>query len=237
MAHRLAVAAVIAHDGGFDDAGTRFLCAGRHVECPVTWMPEEGRGFEGSQIRGLRTVHTGNRLPDELPQFLFGHSCTSTASTIPTMAASTGAPLRPSASPAARPSMTTSTFSCTPAPTESTASSAVPRGASSSPIGCTSSSLAPPNLACFCVATTVPTTRASCMGACAGPVLSDRPWARPKGRALRYVYLIDDAHDAGVSGHFGRIEGKRRFLAAHEEHRLADAGADRIHRDERSARR
>ena len=65
-------------------------------------------------------------------QFLFGHSCTSTLSTMPMMAASTGAPLRPSASPAARPSSTISTRSVTPAPTESTASSVAPRGVSSS---------------------------------------------------------------------------------------------------------
>ena len=40
---------------------------------------------------------------------------------MPTIAASTGAAFLPSASPAARPSSTTSTFSCTPAPTPSTA--------------------------------------------------------------------------------------------------------------------
>ena len=55
-----------------------------------------------------------------------------TESTIPMIAASTGAPFFPSASPAARPSSTISTFSSTPAPTPSTASSAVPRGVSSS---------------------------------------------------------------------------------------------------------
>ena len=42
---------------------------------------------------------------------------------MPMIAASTGAALRRSASPAARPSMTMSTFSPTPAPTESIVSS------------------------------------------------------------------------------------------------------------------
>src|SRR6187401_1654272 len=72
------------------------------------------------------------------------------------------------------------------------------------------------NLACFCVATTVPTTRAICI------------W-------LRYVYLVNDADDTRIGWHFGRVEGKRGFLASHEEHRLPDTCTDRIHRNERSA--
>ena len=32
--------------------------------------------------------------------------------------------------------------------------------------------------------------------------------------------------DAGVDRRFGRMERKARFLAAHEEHLFADAGAD-----------
>src|SRR5678815_1135888 len=123
------------------------------------------------------------------------------------IAASTGAALRSSVSPAARPSITTRTFSWTPAPTESTANSGVPRGLSSRPTGCTSRSLAPMNLACFCVATTVPTTRAICI------------W-------LRYVYLVNDADDTRIGWHFGRVEGKRGFLASHEEHRLPDTCTD-----------
>ena len=47
---------------------------------------------------------------------------------MPMIAASTGAALRRSASPAARPSITISTFSPTPAPTESIVSSGAPRG-------------------------------------------------------------------------------------------------------------
>ncbi len=45
---------------------------------------------------------------------------------MPTMAASTGAAFLPIASLAERPSSTISTFSCTPAPTPSTASSSRP---------------------------------------------------------------------------------------------------------------
>ena len=47
---------------------------------------------------------------------------------MPMIAASTAAAFLPSASPAALPSITTSTFSPTPAPTESIASSTGPRG-------------------------------------------------------------------------------------------------------------
>ena len=46
--------------------------------------------------------------------------------------------------------------------------------------------------------------------------------------------MIDDADDAGVDGSFDRIERKARFLAANEEHLFADAGADRVDRDERA---
>ena len=51
------------------------------------------------------------------------------------------------------------------------------------------------------------------------------------------VPVIDDADDAGVDRRLGGIERKARFLAAHEEHLLADAGADRVDRDERPAGR
>src|SRR5947208_37600 len=128
-------------------------------------------------------------LADERAEFLFVHlddSTTSTLSTIPTMAASTGAAFCPMASLAERPSSTMSTFSPTPAPAPSTASSSPPRGVSSRLSGCTSSSLPPSSLRCFCVETTVPTTRASSMAA-----LSDGP-------------VIDDAHDARVGRHLSR---------------------------------
>src|SRR3954466_16118132 len=83
------------------------------------------------------------------------------------------------------------------------------------PIGCTSRSLAPSNLACVCVATTVPMTRAICMN------------------ELPQIPMIDDADDAGVDGCFHRAERKARFLAANEKPPLADAGASRVDRDER----
>src|SRR5262249_28313350 len=133
---------------------------------------------------------------------------TSTRSMMPTIAASTGAPFRPSASPAARPSSTISTFSCIPAPTESTASNVTPRGWSSTVSGWTSSSLPASNARCFCVATTVPTTRAICMSV-----------ARP---------VIDDAHDPGVGRHLGGMKRKTGFLSAYEEHGLAHTGPDGV---------
>src|SRR5215210_2294671 len=139
---------------------------------------------------------------------------TSTRSMMPTIAASTGAPLRPSASPAARPSRTTSTFSRTPAPTPSTASSAVPRGVSSRFNGCTSSSLAPSNLACFWVDTTVPMTLAICIE----------------------IPMVDNADDARVDRRLNRVEGEAGFPAADEEDFFADSGAHRIDRDQRPAR-
>src|SRR5215472_1791343 len=138
------------------------------------------------------------------------------------IAASTAAAFLRSASPAAFPSNTTSTFSPTPAPTESIASIVVPRGLSSSVSGCTSISFAPSSLRFFCVATTVPTTRQICM--------SDVRWSMSE---LFGVHPIDDADNRSVGWRLGRIEGKRGFAAAHEEYALANAGADRVQRDER----
>ena len=48
---------------------------------------------------------------------------------------------------------------------------------------------------------------------------------------------IDDADDAGVDRRLGGMERKARFLAADEEHVLADTSADRIHGDERATSR
>ena len=62
-----------------------------------------------------------------------------------------GRALRPSASPAARPSSTASTISPRPAPTESIARIDVPRDSPSGVIGCTISSLAPSNCGRFLV--------------------------------------------------------------------------------------
>ena len=49
--------------------------------------------------------------------------------------------------------------------------------------------------------------------------------------------MIDDTDDAGIDGGFDGIERKTRFLAANEEHRLADARAGRIDGDERAPHR
>ena len=109
---------------------------GRHRRRPSTAETCHGSRDDATSLRRLPRHRPGRtRAPasawrwrrERAPELLLGHSSTSTESTMPIMAASTGAPFRPSASPAARPSITTSTFSCTPAPTESTASSAVPR--------------------------------------------------------------------------------------------------------------
>src|SRR3954469_25289474 len=148
------------------------------------------------------------------------HSWIVTVSMMPMIPASTGAPFRPRVSAAARPSSTTSTFSSTPAPTPSTASSALPRGVSSRLSGCTSISLAPSNFLFFCVDTTVPITLAIC-------ILNSLP----------EVPVIDDADDAGVDRRFGRVERKARFLAADVEHFFADTGADRVDGDEGAAGR
>src|SRR5439155_10142869 len=43
-----------------------------------------------------------------------------------------------------------------------------------------------------------------------------------------HVPVINDADDTRIDGWLDRIERKARFLAAHEEHLLADAGADGI---------
>src|SRR4029450_9808133 len=53
--------------------------------------------------------------------------------------------------------------------------------------------------------------------------------------SLRYIPMVDDADDRRVGRRLGRQEGKRRFPAAAEEAVPADAGADRIERDERPA--
>src|SRR5580765_6693027 len=160
---------------------------------------------------------------------------------MPMTATSTGAPLRPSASPAARPSSTISTFSCTPAPTESTASSGVPRGVSSSEIGCTSSSFAPSNVRCFCVETTVPMTRAICIYEFTnlrivgfGLAMETLQFVNSSiRRFVNNIIVINDADDAGIGRNLDGIEGEARFLAAHEEHGLSHPCSDRIDRHER----
>src|SRR5687768_18378350 len=110
-----AVAAVVAHDGRLDQAGAVAVGTnGQHEHAMTRVLVREpdraGAGIRsGSRSLPHRMSH--NSVTDERAQFGLGHSLTSTRSTMPTIAASTGAPFRPSASPAARPSMTIRTFS------------------------------------------------------------------------------------------------------------------------------
>src|SRR5262245_46954642 len=147
---------------------------------------------------------------------------------IPTIAASTGAPFFPSASPAARPSRTMRTFSSTPAPTPSTANSVAPLGESSRLSGCTSSSFAPSNFPCFWVDTTVPTTRAICMNLARNS---------KDAELLSNVPVIDDSNDARVDGRFDGIKRKACFFASHEKDVLAHSGANAVHSNQRLPRR
>src|SRR6188508_2660859 len=166
---------------------------------------------------------------------------------MPMMAASTAAAFLPSASPAALPSITTSTFSPMPAPTESIASRVVPRGVSSSVSGCTSISFAPSSFLFFCVDTTVPTTRQICISATSYqlPATSYQlpasgfrfPNFQISKSHLFQIPVVDDADDGGVGGRLGRIEREGSLTAAHEEDVLPDPGADRIERDQGAARR
>ena len=51
-----------------------------------------------------------------------------------------------------------------------------------------------------------------------------------------YIPVIDDADDARIDGRFDRIERKARFLAANEEHLLANPGTDGVDGDDRPTR-
>src|SRR5262249_5425579 len=68
-----------------------------------------------------------------------------------------------------------------------------------------------------------------------GASASPRRCPRPARSASADRPVVDDADDAGIDRRLDRIERKTRFLAPHEKHVLAHAGADRIHRDERLA--
>src|SRR5262245_65965425 len=135
----LAVVAVIAANAGFDDTGVvdvddvhedrvtgmvdcRRDCSGVADE-PARFGLGRCAGRTGAEMSRDSITDQGAKL-----ELVHGVSFNVTRSTMPMIAASTGAALRRSASPAARPSITISTRSPTPAPTESMVRSGVPRG-------------------------------------------------------------------------------------------------------------
>src|SRR5919112_3324304 len=111
MTVRLAVPAMGTRHGRLDDAR---IAAARDVELTVADAQSVRIHIE---IRQGPKMTSGplprDRFTHEQTEFVLGHSCTSTASMMPMIAASTGAPFAPIASFAARPSITTSTFSWT----------------------------------------------------------------------------------------------------------------------------
>src|SRR5262249_50547148 len=95
---------------------------------------------------------------------------------------------------------------------------------------------------CFCVATTVPTTLAICMPQSAIPdprsaIRDPQSAIRNPQYGLPEIPVIHDPDDSCVDRRLGRIERKARLFAADEEDLLADAGADRIPRNQRPPRR
>src|SRR5688572_13319577 len=113
MSVGFAVATVIAHHCGLDHAGAVIRRPIRQRrEHAVAGVKAEGRHRRRGLAGRFCAAHVlGNGGANECAQLIVVHSLMSTVSMIPTTAASTGAPLRPSASPAARPSITTSTLS------------------------------------------------------------------------------------------------------------------------------
>lgn len=111
MSPRLAVAAVIAHDCGLDQAATFDTGVRLEAKHQVTRMVPVRRFVSVRWLVCGGFVVTRDHRSNEAPQFLLVHGVTSTVSMIPTIAASTGASVRPRICPAARPSMTISTRS------------------------------------------------------------------------------------------------------------------------------
>jgi hypothetical protein len=106
----LAVPAVVAHDRGLDQTmafGPRVRIEAEHQMARVVPV---GTLRPGGLAHRVFSV-TGDDRPDEAAELLLVHDVTSTVSMMPTTAASTGASVRPRICPAARPSMTISTFS------------------------------------------------------------------------------------------------------------------------------
>src|SRR5207244_478548 len=137
----------------------------------------------------------------------------STSSITPTTAASTAATPRPRAWMAAFPSWTSSTRSPMPALTESMASTVGPFGAPEGSTGWMSRSFAPSSFAFFCVATTVPTTRAR------------------NTALLLHLDAVDHADDGRVHGRVLEAGGHARGRARHHQHAVAQARVDGVDGD------
>src|SRR6267378_3255260 len=185
----------------------------------------------------------------------------STASTTPTMAASTPASPRFRAIIAALPSRTSSTRSPTPASTASMANTAGPRSLPSRSSGWARSSFAPSSFPFFCVETTLPTTRAMTISpSSSGPRCPRWPrrWApRREGTAARprareagvlagrddrphhpgqehlvlHLDGVDDADDGGIDRAVLEAGGHAGRGSADDEHLVAEAGVDGVHGD------
>src|SRR4029453_14656065 len=110
---------------GLDHARRIWLGRGQEQETAGGWVCLPGGGGRGAgqgfRAQGLGPEMRRDGVAHQQAQFVVVHHHTSSvfwsSSTMPMIAASTGAPLRPSASPAALPSITNSTRSPTPAPT------------------------------------------------------------------------------------------------------------------------
>src|SRR5687767_8124457 len=101
---------------------------------------------------------------------------------------------------------TKKTVSPTPAPIESSATSARPTAAPSAPIGCTTSSVMPSRFGSLRVMTTSPMTFASCTSVAGGD-----------------LHRVDDADDGRVHGAVLQAGGHAGGAAADDEHGFADA--------------
>src|ERR1041385_2799919 len=118
MAVRLTVPAMIAPDARLDEARSVRRRQRVLVVARVRGEMDQVRRIRRRLLTGAR-LDPPDHVADERAQGVFvhrAHAWISTKSMMPTIAASTAAPLRRSASPAALPSNTTRTFSPTPAP-------------------------------------------------------------------------------------------------------------------------
>jgi len=109
VSERLAVPAMITTHGRLDQAGAVAVAAGKEREAFVTGVASLGRRLSGRHD-GLGLQMPGDRVAHQVAKFGVIHT-TSTESTMPMTAVSTGTAFLFSTSPAARPSSTMSTFS------------------------------------------------------------------------------------------------------------------------------